>query len=123
MGTKRPDVVRRPPIEAGALTIGEMKAAGWTIRSYCPVCRTRLWVAPDDIIKVHGDLFFWGRSTACSVWTWGDYERCQGRLVYEARSIGGGSWVPLVLTACARDLWLLRQGRGPLAAVSDVLPS
>lgn len=121
MGTKRPDVIRRPPSPGEALTLGEMKAAGWHVREVCPDCKTMLWVDLDVLVRAYGpDVLFWGRSAACRAWFWGDYDRCPGRVHFQARSIRAGSWVELALTGWARDMWLLRQGRGPLSGNEGV---
>lgn len=95
-----------------ALTAGEMKAAGWTVRATCRVCRTILWVDLNVPIRLAGpDELFWGRHPRCRVWTWGDDERCPGQVTFEARSVRGGTWRALKMTGEVRDAWLLRQAR------------
>jgi hypothetical protein len=96
-------------------SIGQMKDAGWHLCATCQTCRTRLWVDIDTLIARLGrDAFFWGCTARCRVWTWGDRERCPGRVVFSARSIQGGSWVPLKYDREAHRRWRCeREGRNP----------
>lgn len=116
MGTKRPDVVRRPPIPAEALTVDAIKAAGWQVRAVCPVCKARQWANLDTIARaIGGGALLWGRSTACRAWvdSYMTDDHCPGRLYFEARSIRGGSWRRLTMSGEVRDAWDLLQGRPP----------
>lgn len=106
MGARSPDRVRFPPTPAAALTIGEMNAQGWTLRAVCRRCRTALLVDTAAMARLLGpDALFWGRHPRCRVWSWGDRERCEGRVTFEARSVPGGSWRALRMSGEVADLW------------------
>lgn len=55
------------------------------------------------------DFVLWGRHPRCRVWTWGDNERCAGTVLFEVRSIRGGSWVAMLMTGEVRDAVELRR--------------
>lgn len=99
MGTKRPDVVRSPPMPAQGVTLAEIRANGWTVRATCRTCRISLHTDLGQMIALLGeDFVLWGRHPKCKVWTWGDNERCSGTVLFEVRSIRGGSWVAMRMT-------------------------
>lgn len=116
MGTKKPDVVRMPPSPVAALTVGEIRAVGWQVRAICASCRIALWIDLDQLGRLAGDdAILWGRSGRCRVWRWGDQERCTGRVTFQARSIGGGTWVALAMTGEVRTAASLRAPADPTA--------
>ena len=109
MGTKKPDVVRSPPMPAQALTLSEIRASGWTVRATCTTCKVSLHVDLGQMIALLGaDFVLWGRHPRCKVWTWGDDERCSGSVLFEVRSIRGGSWVAMRMTGEVRSAIELR---------------
>lgn len=122
MGTKKPDVVCAPPDPMMALTAGEMLARKWQVRAVCTACRIALWVELDHVVRIAGaDTLMWGARGRCRVWKWGDHSRCNGVVVFDARSITGGSWRKLALTDQVRQLWWARQNPGidPAQAAFD----
>ncbi len=109
MGTKKPDVVRAPPMPAQAVMLSEIRALGWTVRATCTTCRISLHVDLGQMIALLGpDFVLWGRHPRCKVWAWGDTERCTGHILFEVRSIRGGSWVAMRMTGGVRDAMDLR---------------
>lgn len=95
---------------ATAVTAAEMRAAGWTLRATCGRCKIQTHVDLNVIIAAKGpDYVLWGRMTQCKVWTWGDDERCRGRMSFEARSIRGGTWRALSMSGEVRDAIDLRR--------------
>lgn len=113
MGTKNPDLVSAPPCPLAALTVGEMIAARWHVLGVCDACRLELWADLRAIAALVGhDALFWGRSTRCRRYKWGDDQRCTGRVTFKARSIRSGSWTGLAFTDEVRLLWLQRQHPG-----------
>ena len=113
MGTKKPDVVCTPPNPLMALTAGEMHARKWQVRAICTACRTILWVELAHVVRAAGpDTLMWGARGRCRVWTWGDTEKCGGLVVFDVRSITGGSWRKLEMTDEVRRLWWARQHPG-----------
>lgn len=109
MGARNPDTVRAPPMPAMAVTAAEMRAEGWTLRATCGRCRVQTHVDLNLIIIAKGpDYVMWGRTTQCKVWTWGDDERCSGRMTFEARSIRGGSWRSLRMSGEVQSAIQLR---------------
>ena len=109
MGTKKPDVVRLPPMPSQAVTLAEMRASGWTVRATCTRCKIGLHTDLGQMIGLLGpDFVLWGRHPRCKVWTWGDNERCAGTILFEVRSIRGGSWVAMRMTGEVRSAIDLR---------------
>lgn len=105
-----------PPRPAVALTVCEIRAVGWQFRALCATFRIALWVDLDPLGRLAGsDAILWGRSGRCRVWRWGDQERCTGRVTFQARSIGGGTWVALAMTGEVRDVARLRDPPDPTA--------
>ncbi|WP_029415010.1 hypothetical protein [Brevundimonas bacteroides] len=110
MGTRKPDTVRQPPMPARAVTLAEMRAAGWMLRATCSRCRVQLHVDLAPMIALLGpDYVLWGRHPRCRVWAWGDDERCWGRILFEARSVRGGSWRALKHSSEVADAIDLRR--------------
>lgn len=105
-----------PPRPAAALTVGEIRAAGWQVRAVCATCRIGLWIDLDQLGRAVGDdAVLWGKTGRCRVWRWGDHERCPGRVTFQARSIGGGTWVTLAMTGEVRTAAALRAAPDPTA--------
>ena len=93
MGARNPDTIRHPPMPAMAVTLAEIRAAGWTVRATCSRCRVSLHVELAQMLALAGpDLVLWGKHPRCRVWAYGDDERCTGRITFEARAVRGGSW-------------------------------
>lgn len=93
MGARNPDTIRQPPMPAMAVTLAEIRAAGWTVRATCTRCRVSLHVDLGQMLALSGpDLVLWGKHPRCRVWAYGDDERCPGKIVFEARAVRGGSW-------------------------------
>lgn len=79
-----------PPSAEAALTLAEMKAAGWTVRAVCLRCGVRLRVDLDRLVRqLGGNEILWGRRSPCKV------EGCDGQVVFSARAVRGGSWVAM----------------------------
>lgn len=92
MGARDPDTVCMPPSPGQALTIAEMRARRWLITASCSYCKTRLHVDLTPMISLKGpDLILWGKTGRCRVWAYNVDDRCPGTVVFEARSIRGGS--------------------------------
>lgn len=103
-----------PPSPVAALTVGEIRAAGWHVRALCATCRIGLWIDLDQLGRAVGDdAVLWGKTGRCRVWRWGDHERCPGRVTFQARSIGGGAWVALAMTSEVRSAILQRRPPDP----------
>lgn len=96
MGRKRPDVIRTPPSPIEAWNIGQMVRRGWDVVADCDRCRTSLHVDLVAMARLTGpDLILWGMTPRCRSWIdYGD-GRCPGRVRFRARSIYGGTWVPV----------------------------
>lgn len=92
VSTKRPDVLRAPPSDLTALTLAEMLVLNWRLRGVCEDgrCGLAVKVSLPTLIRVYGPhKAWWGECTPCP------REGCEGRIVYQAQSIRGGSWKSL----------------------------
>jgi len=93
MGARNPDTVSFPPMAMQAITVAEIRAIGWTVRATCGRCRISLHTDLNHMVAIAGpDMVLWGKHPRCKVWAYGDDERCTGRILFEVRSIKGGSW-------------------------------
>lgn len=112
MGTKKPDVICKPPDPMTCLTLGEMHQARWRVHASCAKCSLRLRVSLKLLIRVHGpDAAWWGHKAPCPRVR--DGWNCDGQLTYSAQSINGGTWVSMRDPAPPRvvDAWLARRGQ------------
>lgn len=79
-----------PPSPMIALTLGEMRAAGWTVRAVCQKCRVSLRVSLDQMIREMGPSeIIWGRRPPCRV------DGCEGRVVFSVQAVPRGTLVPM----------------------------
>ena len=66
MSTRKPE--RWPPEQWRGIanTVGKMRAAGWSVRSYCRTCHLLMEVDLDTIILRRGaDTVLWNRQAKC----------------------------------------------------------
>lgn len=113
MGARDPDTVSPPPSPMQAVTVAEMRARRWLVTAVCGHCRIRLHVDLTAMIALKGpDFILWGRSGRCRVWAYNVDDRCPGRVVFEARSVQGGSMRALKMTGEVRDAIDLRNQAG-----------
>lgn len=109
MGSRDPDTVSPPPSPLFGVTIAEMRARRWLITANCQHCRIRLHVDLTAMIALKGpDLILWGKTGRCRVWAYNVDDRCPGRVVFEARSIQGGTIRALRMSGEVRDAIKLR---------------
>jgi len=109
MGARNPDIVSPPPSPQQALSIAEMRARRWLITANCTTCSIRLHVDLTAMIALKGpDFILWGKTGRCRVWAYSVDDRCPGRVLFEARSIKGGSMMPLKMTGEVRSAIELR---------------
>lgn len=100
MGARNPDTVRSPPSPGQAVTLSEIRARSWTVRATCVRCKVSLHVDLAPMLALQGpDFILWGKSPRCRVWAYGDDERCPGRVMFEVRSVRGGSWRAMRMSA------------------------
>lgn len=108
MSTKRPDVLVQPPSPLTALTLAEIHVHRWKLTARCNKCPTALKVNVGTLMRVHGpDTVWWGALPPCP-----GIECDDGRLVYSAQAIRGGTWVTMRHAPAANVLeaWKQRQG-------------
>src|SRR5690606_14440324 len=104
VGARDPDTVCRPPHPLDAVTVAEMRGRRWLVTALCGHCRTRLHVDLDALMALKGPGFvLWGKTSRCRVWAYNVEDRCPGRVIFEARSVQGGSMRPLRMSAEVRD--------------------
>lgn len=109
MGRRNPDNIRMSPSPMTAITLAEIRAAGWKVRATCRRCGIGLHVDLGHMAALLGHGFIlWGRHPRCRVWTYGDDERCGGLILFEARAIQGGTWRAMTMTEEVRTAIDLR---------------
>lgn len=92
-----------------AVTIAEMRARRWLVTACCSHCKTRLHVDLTVMISLKGPSFIlWGKAARCRVWAYNVDDRCPGTVVFEARSIQGGSMRSLRMSGEVRSAIDLR---------------
>lgn len=111
MGGPNPDRVNPPAMPLVAMTLGEMHAKGWTLRSQCRRCGVVLRVHLDVMVRILGPgAIGWGRSPPCPVIADNRFP-CEGRLTYMARTGRAGSWTSLARPPTPRELESWRHNR------------
>ncbi|WP_133149244.1 hypothetical protein [Caulobacter zeae] len=113
MGGPSPNRVSPPASPLAALTVTEMHAKRWTVRSRCRRCGLTLKVHLPSVIRVLGpDAVLWGRTFRCQ--RVDDGFACAGDTGYTAQTIRHGSWVGL-RAATAREIQLAHANRATAA--------
>lgn len=110
MGGINPDRAVSPPSPLAAMTLEEIKAAGWTVRQRCRRCGVVLRVSLPVVIAALGaQAILWGRSPACPVVSDNRFP-CDGRMTYLARATRHGSWASMAAppTQTELELWRAR---------------
>jgi len=92
MGRRHPDQAHPPPQPWQGLTLGQIKARGWSMRAVCGRCDTRLEVDVAVLIRLMGsDADLWGRHPRCRAYPWDLPDRCKGRVTFELRATNLGT--------------------------------
>lgn len=110
MGGINPDRAVSPPSPLGAMTLEEVRAAGWTVRQRCRRCGVVLRVSLPVMIAALGPQAIpWGRSPPCPVVADNRFP-CDGRMYYAARATRHGRWVSMAQppTQTELELWRAR---------------
>jgi hypothetical protein len=90
MGSRNADRLNDPPDWHSVRTLGQMKAAGWRLATWCKKCGHGAPVDLDHLIELRGaEASPWDRYIVCG------YMSCRGRAIFKAATGPADLWFRL----------------------------
>ena len=87
MGARNPERFTDPPDWTTHRTLGQMKAAGWRLATWCSKCGRTAPADIDRLIELRGPKASpWDRYIVCG------HLGCRGRAVFKAATSGADLW-------------------------------
>ena len=120
MGSRNPERIWPTVSFQTALTLGDIRRAGWRVRARCHHCRALMAIDVDQRIRVMGEFaILWGRRGRCPMLIGADHDPCPGQLVFEVSGSEAAPFRPMIQLP-AED-YLRRYGRRVYDGNSDVV--